>query len=110
MNVSQYGVIEAVTALMKKSKQEADVAAENFTYLPNGGIRITLTIRPSGQAPVNPYKVGTIFQLKTRTYKVVGHEPNRRKFSVRAQRRPDGRIFLVPPRVVQDGFLFVEGE
>lgn len=74
----------------------------------HGGVRITLTVRPK-DAPKVEVKIGTVFQIKARSYEVVGFNPRRYKNSVQIKRLPDGRRFICKPQLVRDGFLFQRG-
>lgn len=77
---------------------------DSYKYLPNGGLRVTVTVLPKNAKPVDPYKVGTLFQIKSRTYKVTGKGTGY-KYSILCVRQPDGRRFRVTPQSVVDGFI-----
>jgi hypothetical protein len=71
-----------------------------------GGYRITFTVKPKDAPKVNPFKVGTRFVFRRRTYEVTGQNMRRWKYPVQAKRLPDGKRFCFPSTSVQDGYLF----
>ena len=75
-----------------------------------GGFQITFTFKSADAPKVDPFKVGTVFQLGRRSYEVVGKNLRRWKFPVQVERLPDRRRFCVTIQSVQDGFLYVRGE
>jgi hypothetical protein len=75
-----------------------------------GGYQITFTVKPADAPRIDPFKVGTVFAIKNRSYEVTGKNLRKWKFPVQVKRLPDGKRFCVTSTSVQDGFLYVRGE
>ena len=74
------------------------------------GYQITFTVKPSDTPKVDPFKVGTVFNIKGRSYEVTGQNLRKWKFPVKVKRLPDGKQFCTTTVSVQDGFLYIRGE
>lgn len=108
MRVSSYELEDALSEVAKKFKMEASI--ERLSKTANGTIQMAVKFRPSEVQNINPFVIGTLFEIKSRTYKVTGTDYGARKFKIRCIRRPDGRGFRVTPQSVIDGYLGVEGK
>ena len=103
-------ISDLFSAAVDESAKDVVTHLDRYENLPNGGMRITFTVRPKNVPQVNPFDIGNIFQIKSRTYKVIGQDYGARKFKIKCERRPDGRKFRVTPQAVLDGYLFTAGK
>jgi hypothetical protein len=50
---------------------------------------------------LTPGDFGKIFTIRGSTYKAIGVNPTKRKYAIKAERLPDGKIFGVPASCVR---------